>query len=217
MWLGTHQNFRDAFTFIFEKTPHGWIWVHAYQFDADTSTFIVECQPDVYDALGFDHMSHEESAETCRKIFERYLGGHKLLTNSAHIRGSAWISFPRVLCRNWVKDDRVVLIGDAAHTAHFAIGSGTKLGLGGRHFPGPSPGQRRGTARGPGAATRRSGKWRRCKLQSAARNAMVWFENAPRYVEAFDTKQLNYSMLTRSQRVSHENLRLRDRAWLERL
>ena len=214
VWLGTHQSFRDAFTFIFEKTEHGWIWVHAYQFDRDTSTFIVECQPDVYDALGFEHMTHEESAETCRRIFEKYLGGHKLLTNSAHIRGSAWISFPRVLCRNWIKDDRIVLIGDAAHTAHFAIGSGTKLGLEdaislASHLASGEPLPQ---------ALRNYQAEREVealKLQSAARNAMVWFENAPRYVEAFDAKQLNYSMLTRSQRVSHENLRLRDREWLE--
>jgi len=214
VWLGTHQNFKEAFTFIFEKTEHGWIWVHAYQFDNNTSTFIVECQPDVYDALGFEHMTHEESAETCRKIFEKYLGGHKLLTNSAHIRGSAWISFPRVLCRNWIKDDRIVLIGDAAHTAHFAIGSGTKLGLEdaislARHLDSdlPMPQALR--------AYQDEREVEALKLQSAARNAMVWFENAPRYVEAFDVKQLNYSMLTRSQRVSHENLRLRDRQWLE--
>lgn len=214
VWLGTHQNFREAFTFIFEKTEHGWIWVHAYQFDENTSTFIVECQPDVYDALGFEHMTHEESAETCRRIFEKYLGGHKLLTNSAHIRGSAWINFPRVLCRNWVKDDRIVLIGDAAHTAHFAIGSGTKLGLEdaialASHLD--------SDLSLPQAlhAYQAEREVEALKLQSAARNAMVWFENAPRYVEAFDTKQLNYSMLTRSQRVSHENLRLRDRDWLE--
>ena len=214
VWLGTHQSFKDAFTFIFEKTEHGWIWVHAYQFDENTSTFIVECQPDVYEALGFEHMTHEESAETCRRIFEQYLGGHKLLTNSAHIRGSAWISFPRVLCRNWIKDDRIVLIGDAAHTAHFAIGSGTKLGLEdaislAKHLDSelslPQALQ----------AYQAEREVEALKLQSAARNAMVWFENAPRYVEAFDTKQLNYSMLTRSQRVSHENLRLRDRQWLE--
>ena len=214
VWLGTHQSFRDAFTFIFEKTEHGWIWVHAYQFDENTSTFIVECQPDVYEALGFEHMTHEESAETCRRIFEQYLGGHKLLTNSAHIRGSAWISFPRVLCRNWIKDDRIVLIGDAAHTAHFAIGSGTKLGLEdaislAKHLDSelslPQALQ----------AYQAEREVEALKLQSAARNAMVWFENAPRYVEAFDSKQLNYSMLTRSQRVSHENLRLRDKQWLE--
>lgn len=214
VWLGTHQNFKEAFTFIFEKTQHGWIWVHAYQFDDETSTFIVECQPDVYEAIGFDKMDHEESAETCRKIFEKYLGGHKLLTNSAHIRGSAWISFPRVLCRNWIKDDRLVLIGDAAHTAHFAIGSGTKLGL----EDAISLAKHLDSDLTPPAALRAYQDEREVealKLQSAARNAMVWFENAPRYVEAFDTKQLNYSMLTRSQRVSHENLRLRDKAWLE--
>lgn len=214
VWLGTHQSFKDAFTFIFEKTQHGWIWAHAYQFDRDTSTFIVECNPDVYDAFGFEQMDHEESAETCRRIFEKYLGGHKLLTNSAHIRGSAWINFPRVLCHNWIKDDRIVLIGDAAHTAHFSIGSGTKLGLEdaialAEHLSGDKP----------IAESLRDFQAEReveaLKLQSSARNAMVWFEHVPRYVEAFDLKQFNYSMLTRSQRVSHENLRLRDKTWLE--
>ena len=102
VWLGTNQTFRDAFTFIFEQTDHGWIWAHAYQFDENTSTFIVETTPEVYDALGFDNMSHEESAERCRQIFERYLDGHTLMTNSAHVRGSAWINFPAVYCDNWI-------------------------------------------------------------------------------------------------------------------
>ena len=214
VWLGTKQTFHDAFTFIFEETEHGWIWAHCYQFDQDTSTFIVECNPDVYDAFGFDDMGHEESAETCRKIFEKYLGGHELLTNSAHIRGSAWISFPHVLCRNWVKNDRVVLIGDAAHTAHFSIGSGTKLGLEDAialadHLT--------RDANIPTAlhAYQEEREVDALRLQSAARNAMIWFENVPRYASAFDLKQFNYSMLTRSQRVSHENLRLRDDQWLQ--
>lgn len=213
VWLGTHQTFSDAFTFIFEKTEHGWIWAHAYQFDDNTSTFIVETTPAVYDALGFDHMSHEESAETCRKIFERYLSGHTLMTNSAHIRGSAWINFPAVYCDNWIKDDRVVLIGDAAHTAHFSIGSGTKLGLEdaislAKHLNNPKP---RHSALVDYQEER---KIEVMRLQNSAHNAMVWFENVPRYIEAFDLKQFNYSMLTRSQRVSHENLRLRDPQWL---
>ncbi len=214
VWLDTKQTFHDAFTFIFEETEHGWIWAHCYQFDQDTSTFIVECNPDVYDAIGFDSMSHEESAETCRKIFEKYLDGHELMTNSAHIRGSAWISFPHVLCRNWVKDDRVVLIGDAAHTAHFSIGSGTKLGLEdsialAEHLT--------RDADIPTAlhAYQKEREVDALRLQSAARNAMIWFEDVPRYASAFDLKQFNYSMLTRSQRVSHENLRLRDPQWLE--
>jgi len=213
VWLGTHQTFSDAFTFIFEKTEHGWIWVHAYQFDANTSTFIVETTPEVYDAFGFEHMSHEESAETCRKIFENYLGGHTLMSNAAHVRGSAWISFPAVYCDNWIKDNRVVLIGDAAHTAHFSIGSGTKLGLEdaislAQHLNSDTP--------VPEAlrAYQDERKVDVMRLQNSAHNAMVWFEHVPRYIEAFDLKQFNYSMLTRSQRVSHENLRLRDPEWL---
>lgn len=214
VWLGTRQRFREAFTFIFEETEHGWIWAHAYQFDEDTSTFIVECNPDVYAAIGFDTMSHEDSAETCRRIFEKFLGGHELMTNSAHIRGSAWINFPHILCRNWVKDDRVVLIGDAAHTAHFSIGSGTKLGLEdaialANHLDTDSS---IGEALHAYQAEREIDALR---LQSSARNAMIWFEDVPRYASAFDLKQFNYSMLTRSQRVSHENLRLRDKTWLE--
>lgn len=214
VWLGTKQKFKDAFTFIFEETGKGWIWAHAYQFDESTSTFIVECTADVYDAFGFDDMSHEESAECCRKIFEPYLSGHELLTNSAHVRGSAWINFPQVLCRNWILDDRVVLIGDAAHTAHFSIGSGTKLGLEDaisltRHLHGGLP---------IVEALRVYQDERQLevqRLQNAALNAMIWFENAPCYARAFDLKQFCYSMLTRSQRVSHENLRLRDSQWLE--
>lgn len=214
VWLGTKQTFRDAFTFIFEETEHGWIWAHAYQFDEDTSTFIVECNPDVYDAFGFEHMSHEESAETCRQIFANYLDGHKLLTNSAHVRGSAWINFPAVLCRNWVKDGRIVLIGDAAHTAHFSIGSGTKLGL----EDAISLAQHLNSGAPVPEALRAYQEEREVdalRLQNSARNAMVWFENVPRYARALDPMQFNYSMLTRSQRVSHENLRLRDKAWLE--
>jgi len=213
VWLGTHQCFDDAFAFFFEKTAHGWMWAHAYQFDKDTSTFIVECQPHTYDKWGFEHMPHEESAETCRKIFEQYLGGHELLTNSRHIRGSAWISFPRVLCHNWVKDN-LVLIGDAAHTAHFSIGSGTKLGFEdaiclAQNMNSGKP------VREALQAYQDERELEALKLQSAARNSMSWFENVPRYIKAFDMKQFTYSLLTRSQRVSHENLRLRDKAWLE--
>jgi len=216
VWLGTNQTFRDAFTFIFERTAHGWIWAHAYQFDQNTSTFIVECNPDVYEAMGFEAMSHTESAETCREIFSAYLDGHDLMTNSAHVRGSAWINFPSVLCRQWVKDDRIVLIGDAAHTAHFAIGSGTKLGLEdaislARHV--------NSDLSIPQAlrAYQEEREIEALRLQNAAQNAMIWFENTPRYLNAFDRKQFYYSLLTRSQRVSHENLRLRDKTWLEGL
>ncbi len=215
VWLGTHQRFDDAFAFFFEGTEHGWIWAHAYQFDRDTSTFIVECQPQTFENWGFEQMSHEQGAETCRKIFERHLDGHRLLTNSRHIRGSAWISFPRVLCHNWIKDN-VVLIGDAAHTAHFSIGSGTKLGF----EDAICLAENMSSGKPVREALQDYQKEREIealKLQSAARNSMTWFENVPRYIESFDMKQFTYALLTRSQRVSHENLRLRDKAWLEQI
>ena len=212
VWLGTKQTFDDAFTFIWEKTEHGWLWVHAYQFDKDTSTFIVECDAQTYDNFGFETMSHDESAETCRKVFEQYLGGHELLTNSAHIRGSAWINFPRVLCHNWIKDN-VVLIGDAAHTAHFSIGSGTKLAL----EDAISLAEKLDTVSDKKQALVDYQSEREIdalRLQSSARNSLTWFEQLDRYLK-FDFKQFSYSLLTRSQRVSHENLRLRDEVWLE--
>ena len=212
VWLGTKQTFDDAFTFIWEKTEHGWLWVHAYQFDKDTSTFIVECDAQTYDNFGFETMSHDESAEICRKVFEQYLGGHELLTNSAHIRGSAWINFPRVLCHNWIKDN-VVLIGDAAHTAHFSIGSGTKLAL----EDAISLAEKLDTVSDKKQALVDYQSEREIdalRLQSSARNSLTWFEQLDRYLK-FDFKQFSYSLLTRSQRVSHENLRLRDEVWLE--
>ena len=94
VWLGTRQKFDDAFTFIFEETEHGWVWAHAYQFDPDTATFIVECSQETFDRFGFAAMSQTESIATSERIFAAHLGGNPLLSNANHIRGSAWISFP---------------------------------------------------------------------------------------------------------------------------
>ena len=127
IWLGTHQKFDDAFTFIFEETEHGWMWIHAYQFDADTATVIVECTQQTWDAWGFEHMTKEETIATCERVFAKHLGGHALMSNASHLRGSAvWMNFPRVICEQWYHEN-VVLMGDAAATAHFSIGSGTRL------------------------------------------------------------------------------------------
>ena len=136
VWLGTKKLFKD-FTFIFENTEFGWFQAHIYQFDGDTSTFIVETPEDVWQRAGIDEMSQEESIAFCEKLFAKHLDGAELMSNAAHLRGSAnWIKFPRVICENWVqwnsidgKEVPVVLMGDAAHTAHFSIGSGTKLAM----------------------------------------------------------------------------------------
>ncbi|QBF33022.1 bifunctional salicylyl-CoA 5-hydroxylase/oxidoreductase [Thalassococcus sp. S3] len=211
VWLGTHQKFDDAFTFIFEKTDKGWIWVHAYQFDDDTATFIVECGPETFEAFGFDKMTQQESIAVCEDIFKDYLGGHALMTNANHIRGSAWIQFPRVLCEKW-SHDNVVLLGDAAATAHFSIGSGTKLAM----ESAATLAELLTEEQSIEAAFARYEDERRLevlRLQSAARNSLEWFEDVERYLD-LDPVQLNYSLLTRSQRISHENLRERDGHWL---
>jgi len=211
VWLGTKQKFDDAFTFIFENTKYGWVWAHAYQFDADTATFIVECSQATYDAFGFDKMSKEQSVSVCETIFADHLGGHALMSNANHIRGSAWLSFPRVLCEQWSYKN-VVLLGDASATAHFSIGSGSKLGL----ESAIALADYLQTAPDIQTAFARYQEERRVdvlRLQSAARNSTEWFEEVERYLN-LDPVQFNYSLLTRSQRISHENLRLRDPAWL---
>ncbi len=211
VWLGTRQKFDDAFTFIFEKTEHGWVWAHAYQFDDDTATFIVECSEETWAKYGFGTLSQQESIAVCERIFAKHLGGHHLMTNANHIRGSAWISFPRVLCERWSYKN-LALMGDAAASAHFSIGSGTKLALESAvalaDYVKSEPNL--------DAAFRKYEDARRTevlKLQSAARNSLEWFEEVERYL-GLDPVQFNYSLLTRSQRISHENLRLRDPDWL---
>ncbi|ODT30507.1 MAG: salicylyl-CoA 5-hydroxylase, partial [Kaistia sp. SCN 65-12] len=156
-------------------------------------------------------LSQQESIAVCERIFARHLGGHPLMTNANHIRGSAWINFPRVLCERWSYRN-LALMGDAAASAHFSIGSGTKLALESAvalaDYVKSEPDLE--------AAFRKYEDARRTevlKLQSAARNSLEWFEEVERYL-GLDPVQFNYSLLTRSQRISHENLRLRDPEWL---
>ena len=211
IWLGTRQKFDKAFTFIFEETEHGWIWAHAYQFDADTATFIVECAEETWRKSGFDTMPGDEALKACEKIFAAYLNGNALMSNAKHLRGSAWLNFNRVLCERW-STGNVVLLGDAAATAHFSVGSGSKLALESAialaNYVDTEPTL--------ADAFKRYEEERRLevlRLQNSARNSTEWFEDVERYLH-LDPVQFNYSLLTRSQRISHENLRARDRDWL---
>jgi anthraniloyl-CoA monooxygenase len=217
VWLGTRKLF-EAFTFAFEETEHGWFQAHAYRFDDTTSTFIVETPERVWLAAGLDKMEKEEAIAYCEKLFAKHLDGHALISNASHLRGSAqWIKFPRVVCERWVHHNGrapVVLMGDAAHTAHFSIGSGTKLALE------DSIELARSIAAHPGdlpAALQHYEDLRSVevlRIQNAARNSTEWFEHVDRYVN-LPPEQFAYSLLTRSQRISHENLRLRDKAYVE--
>ena len=221
IWLGTHKQY-DAFTFDFVRTEHGWFQAHIYKFDDQTTTFIVECPESVWLAHGFDQADQDQSIAFCEQIFADNLQGEKLMTNARHLRGSAWLNFQRVRCDNWWFDNgnsHVVLMGDAVHTAHFAIGSGTKLALEDaielvRQFQvhGDSA-ETLGQVLTHYQAVREIDALR---LQNAAWNAMEWFEVfGDRYCDTLEPEQFMYSMLTRSQRISHENLRLRDKQWLE--
>lgn len=217
VWLGTHKKF-EAFTFAFEETPHGWFQAHAYQFDGDTSTFIVETPEEVWRKAGLETMEKEESIAFCEKLFARYLDGHKLMSNAAHLRGSAqWIRFPRVVCNTWVHHNGkapVVLMGDAAHTAHFSIGSGTKLALEDAIELARCIGARAGDLPQALKDYEAVRSVEVLRIQNAARNSTEWFENVARYVN-LPPEQFAYSLLTRSQRISHENLRLRDKGYVE--
>ena len=220
VWLGTHKTF-DAFTFAFEQTEHGWFAAHAYPFDATTSTFIVETPEAVWKAHGMDQMSQADGIAFCERLFARYLGGHALLNNATHVRGSAiWIRFPRVVCERWIhhetignKSVPIVLMGDAAHTAHFSIGSGTKLAL----EDAIELARCLTTQTTLDDALKTYETLRAVevlKIQNAARNSTEWFENVNRY-SGLEAEQFFYSLMTRSQRISHENLRVRDAAWLQ--
>ncbi len=221
IWLGTNKVY-DAFTFLFEKTQHGWFQAHIYRFDDTTSTFIVECPEHVWLAHGLEHADADRSVAFCERLFAANLQGERLMTNARHLRGSAWLNFQRVKCEQWSHFNgrsHVVLMGDAVHTAHFAIGSGTKLALedaielvdqfkalGDTPAHIPEVLERYQALRAVDVI----------RLQNAAWNAMEWFEVCgARYCDPLAPEQFMYSMLTRSQRISHENLRLRDKAWLE--
>src|SRR6266542_1438909 len=220
VWLGTKRRF-PAFTFAFAQTKHGWFQAHAYQYDGDTSTFIIETPEEVWQKSGIERMSQEEGIAYCEGLFAHYLDGDRLMSNATHLRGSAiWIKFPRIICRTWVHwiavDGRrvpVVLAGDAAHTAHFSIGSGTKLAL----EDGIALAKAVLGHADLGAALAIYEAERSVevlKIQNAARNSTEWFENVARYT-ALEAPQFAYSLLTRSQRISHENLRLRDPAFVD--
>ncbi|MEY3782170.1 MAG: hypothetical protein RIS97_348, partial [Pseudomonadota bacterium] len=202
VWLGTKKKF-DAFTFAFEQTEHGWFAGHAYQYDSEMSTFIVETPEAVWRAHGLDTMAQVDAIAFCESLFAKHLDGNALISNATHLRGSAiWIRFPRVICKKWVhhvsiegRNVPVVLMGDAAHTAHFSIGSGTKLALEdaidlANEFEKSAAIGHDMTQVLQAYEARRSVEV--LKIQNAARNSTEWFENVQRY-SGMEIEQFAYS------------------------
>jgi anthraniloyl-CoA monooxygenase len=208
VWLGSQRKL-DAFTFDFRETEWGWFNLHAYRFEKDWSTFIIETPEKNWLKAGIDRMSVDDSIALCENLFADRLEGMPLISNARHLRGSAiWLKFNRVLCEKWFHKN-IVLIGDAAHTAHFGIGSGTKLAMEDAIALARVLTNSEGDLQGALAKYQELREVEALKLQSAARNRMEWFEQVDRYVH-LDPVQFAYNLLTGSQRIGHENLKLRD-------
>ena len=207
MWLGTKKKF-DAFTFYFEENAHGMFQVHAYRFDEDTSTFIAECDEASFFAAGLDKMTTEESIAYLEKLFGKHLGGEKLLPNR-----SSWVQFPTIKNERW-SHGNVVLMGDAAHTAHFSIGSGTKMAM--EDSIALVKALLEHPTSIPNALEAYESERRPIveRTQKAAQDSLQWCENVKRYRE-LDPTQFAFSLLTRSKRITFDNLKLRDAAFAE--
>ena len=213
IWLGTTTKL-DAFTFDFAKTKAGWFNFHAYRFDENWSTVIVETPERTWRALGMDQMELKDSIAMCETLFADRLNGHPLVSNAKHLSGSsAWMVFQHVLCERW-HHKNIVLIGDAAHTAHFSIGSGTKLAMEDALALSRTLATHGADIQGALASYQSEREVEALKLQSAARNRMEWFENVDRHVH-LEPEQFTYNLLTGSQRIGHANLKLRDARYVE--
>jgi anthraniloyl-CoA monooxygenase len=205
VWFGSDLPL-DAFTFVFRSTPHGMFQVHAYPFDAETSTFIVETTEATWRAAGLDQAGEAESIAFCQELFAPELDGHKLLTNR-----SLWISFVTVRCQSW-HHGKVVLVGDAAHTAHFTIGSGTKLAMEDAVALGQALQRHPDDLEAAFTDYELERQPVVERFQDAARDSATWFENVRRY-DGLDPVQFACNLLTRSGRIGHLELTRRDPAF----
>jgi anthraniloyl-CoA monooxygenase len=190
IWLGTDKVF-DSFVFAFEQTSAGWIWFHAYPSSTGTSTCIVECTQQTWQRLGFDSLSNDDGVQLLEKIFERALDGHSLISQS---RGepARWLRFTQVTNKSWYHDN-MVLLGDAAHTTHFSLGSGTRLAM----IDAVMLAQSLFDHDDPSAAVAdydRRGRAALRPIQAGARTSMAWFERADRYLDRQDAVAFAYSM-----------------------
>jgi anthraniloyl-CoA monooxygenase len=208
IWFGTHRVL-DSFTFVFRESDHGLFQVHAYPFDGTTSTWIVETDEATWRHAGLDTAGEKDSIRFCEKLFAEELRGQALLSNN-----SKWIAFPTIRCRTW-RHGNVVLLGDAAHTAHFSIGSGTKLAM--EDAIALARGVERTGDLVAGAAEyeleRRPVVER---FQEAADESRAYFENTRRYVHQ-EPMQFAFHLFTRSGRIDYDNLRLRDPVYVDRV
>jgi len=215
IWLATTRVF-DAFTFIIRENEHGIFTVHGYPFDDKTSTFIVETDQESWKRAGLDKATEAESVAYCERLFAPELKGHPLMSNK-----SAWIFFKQVVCASWHTGNtgNVVIIGDAAHTAHFSIGSGTKMAMEdsialAAAFDAAVERPARNDVERALAAFEEARRVDVSKKQRVARVSQRWFEEIGRR-RGYAPEQLAVSLLSRSRKVTHANLKMRDPGYVE--
>jgi anthraniloyl-CoA monooxygenase len=208
-WFGTTKKM-DAFTFVFQPTEWGLFQVHAYPFEPGRGTWIVECRDETWQRAGLESLDEAQSAAFCERLFHEHLAGEKLLTNR-----SIWRTFPTVRCESW-RHENVILLGDCAHTAHFSIGSGTKLAMEDAIELVDAIVASPHDVRAAIAAYEQGRRLDVLKLQRAAQTSLEWFENSERYVGQ-GPERFVFNLMTRSKRITYDNLRRRDPALVERV
>lgn len=209
VWMGSTKPL-DAFTYFFRSTPKGAFVAHTYQYEEGMSTWIFECSPQTWENFGFDTFNEEDTTQKLQEIFKEELDGHGLITNKSH-----WRQFPHVTNGKWYKDN-IVLLGDAKATAHYSIGSGTKLAMecaialsdaiveNPNNFP---------------VAFENYEKARRNRvemIQYAANVSLDWFENMDRHMQ-HPFYQFSFGCMTRSKKVTFENLSIRDKSYTNKV
>jgi anthraniloyl-CoA monooxygenase len=203
VWLGTTRPF-EAFTFFSRENEHGFFQVHAYQYDGQRSTFIVECDEETFKAAGLGNGGERGTVDYLQRLFKEELEGHPLLTNK-----SEWINFKTVRNEHWFKGN-LVLLGDAARTAHFSIGSGTKLAM----EDAICLARCLAEEKKPLEAYEAERKWYSERLQQMADESRRWFETV-KLRRHLEPEQFAYSMMTRNKRLGHDQLRIRDEAYAD--
>ena len=205
-WLGSTRPL-DAFKYFFRETPQGVLLAHCYQYEADRSTWVVEMNEETWRNFGFDKLSETEMLPVLERVFAEELDGHPLIANR-----SLWRNFPNITNKTWVKHN-AVLIGDAKATAHFSIGSGTKLAMEDaialfeafkKHASAPAALKLYDTARREEVE----------KTQHAANVSLAWFEHMKRYF-TMAPPQFAFGVMSRSKQITWENLELRDPAFIQ--
>ncbi|MFO1077012.1 MAG: FAD-dependent monooxygenase [Planctomycetota bacterium] len=203
-WFGTTKRM-SAFTFVFQPTEWGLFQVHAYPFESGRGTWIVECREETWRRAGLDKLDEAQSAAFCEQLFADHLRGEKLLINR-----SIWRTFPTIRCGSW-RHENVVLLGDAAHTAHFSIGSGTKLAMEDAIALADAVQRHLGDVPKALAAYEEARRLDVLKIQRAAQTSLEWFENSERYTDQ-SPQRFVFNLMTRSKKITYDNLRLRDPA-----